>query len=296
MNPRRPTPEDLKCVIIDYFAVKDDFQAWLKNRGINWEHYGKKLIPYLEKFSRPIREPMDVVRMFKDLENETQKRHLVNGLRNLFNFYEAQGLADKQWLDLLRSNLPKTSVGVDMRVPSETEIVKSLKSLAEKDKSRRFFAFYNLLLDSGLRLTEAVKLYNALKFNKVELEKHNGFHIAPLGYFRGTKLAYFGFITEFTLRTIKEAENKPLTYMAVAGKAKKQFQAVNGKYLRKFAFDMMTSERLNIPESVADFIQGRTPKSIGARHYMKLKRKAVQFYPRYAAYITKLRRNADLTN
>jgi intergrase/recombinase len=52
----------------------------------------------------------------------------------------------------------------------------------------------------------------------------------------------------------------------------------------------MTDEELNIPESVADFIQGGTPKSIGARHYMKLKRKAIKFYPRYAEYITRLRR------
>jgi intergrase/recombinase len=52
----------------------------------------------------------------------------------------------------------------------------------------------------------------------------------------------------------------------------------------------MTSERLNIPESVADFIQGRVPKSIGAKHYMQLKRKADQFYPRYAGYVTELRR------
>ena len=34
--------------------------------------------------------------------------------------------------------------------------------------------------------------------------------------------------------------------------------------------DVMTSERLNIPESVADFIQGRVPKSIEA----ELRRKA----------------------
>ena len=51
----------------------------------------------------------------------------------------------------------------------------------------------------------------------------------------------------------------------------------------------MTSEQLNIPESVADFIEGRTPKSVGARHYMLLKRKAMQFYPRYRDYLTLLR-------
>jgi len=56
----------------------------------------------------------------------------------------------------------------------------------------------------------------------------------------------------------------------------------------------MTSEKLNIPESVADFIQGRVPKSIGATHYMQLKRKADQYYPRYAEYVTELRRKAGI--
>lgn len=52
------------------------------------------------------------------------------------------------------------------------------------------------------------------------------------------------------------------------------------KYLRKFAFDKMIE--LDIPESVADFIEGRVPKRIGAKHYMALARQASRFYPRYA--------------
>jgi intergrase/recombinase len=64
---------------------------------------------------------------------------------------------------------------------------------------------------------------------------------------------------------------------------------VSWKYLRKFSNDIMTSEELNIPESVADFIQGRVPKTVGAKHYMRLKRKAIEFYPRYAKYLEELR-------
>ncbi len=69
---------------------------------------------------------------------------------------------------------------------------------------------------------------------------------------------------------------------------------VSYKYLRKFAFDAMTSEGLSVPESVADFIQGRVPKTVGALHYMELKRKATQF-PRYAEYVAELRRKAAVS-
>lgn len=66
-----------------------------------------------------------------------------------------------------------------------------------------------------------------------------------------------------------------------------KFGYVAPKYLRKFAFDKMIE--LEVPESVADFIQGRVPKRIGAKHYMALARQASKFYPRYAEYVETLR-------
>lgn len=57
--------------------------------------------------------------------------------------------------------------------------------------------------------------------------------------------------------------------------------------MRRFTFDKMIE--LEVPESVADFIQGRVLKRIRAKHYMVLVRQAEKFYPRYAEYITGLR-------
>jgi hypothetical protein len=77
LNPRRPSPEDLKSrgqnkmanlhLQIDYFSVKDDFSRWLKIQGINWEHHAKKMLRYLERFAKPICKPMDLVLMFEGL-------------------------------------------------------------------------------------------------------------------------------------------------------------------------------------------------------------------------------------
>jgi intergrase/recombinase len=46
---------------------------------------------------------------------------------------------------------------------------------------------------------------------------------------------------------------------------------------------------LEVPESVADFIQGRVPKRVGAKHYMALRRQADNFYGKYVRYLMKLR-------
>jgi intergrase/recombinase len=61
------------------------------------------------------------------------------------------------------------------------------------------------------------------------------------------------------------------------------------KYLRKFYLDKMIE--LEVPESIADFIQGRVAHRVGAKHYMALARQASKFYSRYQQYVQKLRRS-----
>jgi intergrase/recombinase len=197
--------------------------------------------------------------------------------------------APKEVLDRFRANFPKTSIGIDLRVPDEELIIQSYERM-KLVKESQYFALYNLLLDSGLRLMEGVYLYHQILKREIQIEKHEGFNVILLVYFRGTKLAYYGFVTDYALQLIWN-ESKPIVYKKVIGTL--ELGAQSWKYLRKFANDVMTSEKLNIPESVTDFIEGRVPRSIGARHYMQLKRKATAFYPRYVRFIDELRKKAS---
>ena len=43
--------------------------------------------------------------------------------------------------------------------------------------------------------------------------------------------------------------------------------------------------RLDIPESIADFIEGRVPRRIGTKHYMALTRQADQTYGRASQHL-----------
>ncbi len=252
------------------------------------ERNAKTLLGYLDRHVKEcLRTPMDVMRIFSPL-TAGQRHHLNRAMRAWFKCLEINN-PDPQFrgfLDGLRRAIPKDEVGIDIRVPEEPQIVSDSRRL-ESDPLK-YRAAYNLLLDSGLRLVEAVRLLN--DFPKTE--QLGEFHRCPVGFFRGTKQAYYCYITEHTYRLINRLNGK-----VSEGSIEKWFGRrgyTMPKYLRKFANDTMTSDRLNIPESVADFIQGRVPKSIGAKHYMQLKRKADQFYPRYAEYITELRRKAKL--
>ena len=58
------------------------------------------------------------------------------------------------------------------------------------------------------------------------------------------------------------------------------------KYIRKFVSTALAS--LEVPESVIDFIQGRVPSKILARHYLGLVSLADRYYHRYAKYLRKI--------
>jgi len=112
------------------------------------------MVGYLHRFvTKPITGPMDVVGVFEGL-SVRQRHQLIRAVRNLFNFYESQGLASKERLDLLRMNIPKDEVGLDLWIPSEEEIIDSLKALSKAKNCRVYSALFNLILDSGLMVSE----------------------------------------------------------------------------------------------------------------------------------------------
>jgi intergrase/recombinase len=146
---------------------------------------------------------------------------------------------------------------------------------------------YNLLIDSGLRLVEALKVIT--EFNPDNVEHVNGFCRVEVCAFRGNKQAFYGYFTEYTFKLLCQVSDKSFRAATAAHRCRKH-KAIAPKYLRKFVFDKMVE--LEVPESVADFIEGRVPKRIGAKHYMVLRRQADKFYGKYAEYLKVLRLKA----
>jgi intergrase/recombinase len=259
--------------------ARKDFLDYLKAQEYD-VRTGKDMVSYLDRYSPVIAGPLDVNSLFSRIT--VAKRHVVLGLRVLFNFYETLGV-DKGYLDCLRKALPRIQCGVDLKIPAENKILESLQRLVKAPA--KYQALYNLLLDSGLRLIEGIELIR----NFEEAESVKGFYRCDLAMFRGEKQAYYGHFTESTLGLIESVKGAQMEECATSHYFCK-YGYVTAKYLRKFAFDKMIE--LEVPESVADFIEGRVPKRVGAKHYMALARQATKFYPRYARYITKLTQKA----
>jgi intergrase/recombinase len=239
--------------------------------------YTKTILSYLTRHIQEITSPMDIVKAYANLTYGRQ-HNLNRALSVLLKFYEIKGYP-KDFLNSLREAMPKDNIGFDLKVPCESDIMESLNKL--KRIPTKYQALYNLLLDSGLRVTEALKAINS----RCEHIKVNGFYRCTLGYFRTSKLAYAAYFTEATHELILKLK-EPIKECG-ARRYYNKYGFVTPKYLRKYAFNKMIE--LGIPESVADFIQGRTPKKIGAKHYMALVRQSDAFYGRYSEYLSKLR-------
>jgi intergrase/recombinase len=261
---------------IDYRQVKAEFICYLQSRNFN-RRYVKCILSYLDKYAVAISAPSDLLRMFSGL-TVGQQHNLNRAIRNLFNFMQAQGYPEG-YLNLLRKNLPKEQIGVDLKVPEESDIIQSLKRLPKV--APKYAALYNLLLDSGLRLVEAADIVNHFK----SADNINGFYRATVGMFRSSKQAYYAYFTE---RTYKQLANLTASINPLAASHYYlKYRLISPKYVRKFTFDQMV--QLGIPESVADFIEGRVAKRIGAKHYMALRRQADNWYGKYASYVNSLR-------
>ena len=262
---------------ISWNAIRSDFTTYLESERYSKGYQGD-LLRYLDKYFTSISSPQDIMRCFAKVEKG--QRHLWLGFRTIFNFLEATGY-DADTLAIYRKALPTFQCGIDLNVPEEAGIVQALGKL--KNAQPEYLALYNLLIDSGLRLIEAVKAIGEL--GKAELI--NGYWRIALGEFRGSKQAYFAYLTQPTYNQILALKCQPLNAQKATDYYRRIIRVISPKYVRKFAFDKMVE--LEVPESVADFIEGRVPKSIGAKHYMVLRRQADKFYGKYADYLAKLR-------
>jgi len=274
----KPAMLDFKRLSLNWLENKAEFVEYLQSKHYN-PLYFRAILSNLRRHVRIIREPMDIIAIYSKL-SYGQQHNLNRALAALFKFHEIKGELPIEFLNSLRKALPRDNIGVDLKIPTEQEMLTSIKKL--NSIPLKYRALYGLLVDSGLRLTEAVKAINNFS-NPFKVK--NAYYRLTLGYFRASKIAYAAYFSDYTYRLIS-ANKEPIKECG-ARRYFSKYGFITPRYIRKFVFDKMIE--LEIPESIADFIEGRAPKRIGAKHYMAMVRQADRFYKRYADYIYELR-------
>ena len=259
MNPRRPTPSGPKLsakrvsdkgvspvkegLIVADSGKLDEFLKWCLEKGTSYETCSQ-YVNYLKK-------PLD-----------RNNKWSVLAYKAYFKFTRNE--------ELWKSIRTKQS-RPDLNIPTDEEVLNTLKAAYEA--SSELYTVYVLLVESGARLAEIVKMLK--EFDPGKLKKHNGFYTYTLSYFRGSKRSFYIFTVTKPMKLVV-SENW------VSNWASKN-KTVSPKYVRKFVATKMAS--LEIPLEIVNFIQGRVPRSILEKHYLNLYALALKHYPKYAKWL-----------
>ena len=201
---------------------------------------------------------------------DLKKKNCPVAHRSFLNFLnERYGVDVSKWLPRLKSR----QSGVDLKVPSPEDVVETLL----KVKDSRYFSVYLMLLASGLRLKEVVKIL--AEYDPARLKVRDGVALYELWWLRGTKRSYHAFWPSWM--RFKRVAVSDENVSSFAGKA----GLVRPKYMRKFVATRMIE--LDISPDIVDFIQGRTPMRhvILFTNYAALLNKATREYRKYAQWL-----------
>jgi len=239
-NPGRPTPADLKNGIRDQNELRAFF-TWLVNqRGISRDT-ARDYVNYLSK-------PLDV-----------DKRHSVIAYRLYYKF--------KGW-EIPGDLKPVKKYKPDLRVPSESEILKTLEMIGNPAVKQ----VYLVLLQTGLRLSHAVYLLNHIRdLHVVPLQ---GYYRVDLNLQRGRKKAWVAYLLQVP-EPLKVSED------AVSNYAKPL--PVKPKYIRKFVITKM--HQVGVESDVVRFIVGHGSADIHVASYYDRLAKADVEYAKYASWL-----------
>ena len=255
-----------------YDEYRDDFIIWIKNR-VTLNH-AKDAISNLDRYLREkvITSPLEIAKI---RNSASSKKQVTVAIRNLLNYCEEMDLLDEDFIMKLRKPLKTIKSNPDNFIPSDEQVVKAYGEIINP----RFMLVFKLLAMSGLRIVEAVEFFRIYDPKKVVI---NG-NVArfSLFYLRKNKKSYFVYFPKAMFEEIHQMDIRVKGF-------KQACYRVNlpAKYLRKWNYNFLIMH--NVPESVADFIQGRSPVSVGSMHYLAKVKQADYWYAQVVDEIVKV--------
>jgi integrase len=261
LNPRRPTPEDIPSILVEF----DKFcKVDLQLADLTVKHH-----------VREIRRFFTVTRLDPRIVGKSDVRNYLAAFseRNPYVYKTVLAALKRFFRDFMgRSDViegfrfPKYPIKVK-RVPSKRELRKFYNVL--KDERER--ALFLMFATTGLRKNEVLNL----KIEDVDLESRM---VVPKAHIGRTKHAWVSFFNEECEKALKEYLSKrndrnPKLFPISRGKLCEMFRRgrekagvhLNPRILREwFCCEM---GKLGVPDRYVDAFCGRVPRSVLARHY-----------------------------
>lgn len=203
--------------------------------------------------------------ILKNYEKINEDGYLSKGIRLLSKYLRDNNLIDNDCFQEINSKIKIKKFGVDNYVPTTTEIIHTLNHIPDDKRD-----YYLIVLFSGIRVTELKYMLHNL--SKLRISTNPNFQKIELNYFRSNKKSFFIYLPLFI--DLKKLDFKfKITNLT---SHLKKHNLVHLKYLRKWFYT--TCITLGIPDSIADYYEGRTSNSVGANHYLGKQALADKYY------------------
>jgi len=236
---------------------------------MNW--YFKKHLQ-----NRRFENPLELQKYIEDKKKGISS--LVKTARLYLNYCEKFDKLPFEVVNKYRQFLKVPYSNPDVYVPTDSEVIIAYNKI--KGNSVLEIVFL-VLMTSGIRYIECLdflKNYNIDKFTVC-----TNFVAYRVSNLRHTKNINNIYLPLFVYTKLKQVTN---TYNALRQRFKEKQCSFSLKYLRKWHYNFLLYN--NVPESVADFIQGRSNRSVSANHYLARSQQADFWYSKVVPELDKL--------
>ncbi|WP_440951586.1 integrase [Methanococcoides sp. FTZ1] len=242
-----------------------EFSEWLKARKLSASterDYFSGLINIFNKYT--ICSPKD----FRGLELADKESR---GLRNLINYFEDEEMYEicGAPLERWRKNIKIKKSGICEIYITDDEVREGYKGCPEDVRS-----LYKLLVYSGNRLSHVHEVVKNFDAGKVVVEGDVA-HYPTSSLSKGNKRTFQIYFPTAFIPELKKIDTN-LAYKSLTKKL--QVNRASAKTIRKWHLNMLV--QAGVGESVADFIQGRSPTTVGSAHYLNKVHQATLQYSR----------------
>lgn len=255
----------------------EGFFSWIDVQGFS-SNYTYQLKGYFRKFcyNKEFNNPLELQKYCFD--KEVGKKHIIKAFRVYLNYCEQQEIMPIELIERYRKVLKLKQGNKDVWVPSDQDVNETYQKIKDNDKLRLLFL---VLATSGIRYIEAIDFLRS--YEKERFKHHNGFVSFPINQLRKTKNINNIYLPLFVYKELFHFDNSWKALRIRYNERKPKFSL---KYLRKWHYNMMIYA--GVPESVADFIQGRSNRSVGANHYLAKSKQAEYWYEQIYLVLSKM--------
>lgn len=261
-----PSNSEQKITTELIVRMSDGFKNWLiANR--NDKNYIKSPEMYLTKYFNGLvlSSPQNIIEYTSKMK--TTSKYPILALRLYIKYLEETRLLSSEEATHLRKVLKVKKSKPDTYVPNDEKIRETYGKLTnDKDK-----LLFQILAFSGVRITEMSKML--LEYDPNNLTIKGSFARYSLNFNRGQKRSFYVYMPI-------EVANKVRRFYNVDAKSiTKLFGIKTGltpKYFRKWFYNKVIMA--GVPESVADFYEGRSPATVGSSNYLAKTQQADFWY------------------